>query len=422
VVGAGRRGEGFAEYALEHPERMRVAAVAEPNAERRRHFAARHGLAADAQFADHAELLRARPPVRAVINTTRDKEHYRTALPLLEAGYDMLLEKPIATTEPEVRALIGAARKLGRTVMICHVLRYAPFYATIKRLVNEGRIGRIVSMNTLEAVSYHHMSTGYVRGRWHRTDASGPMLLNKCCHDLDLVAWLLSGVRAARVASFGSLRQFRRENAPPGSAERCLDGCGIERECPYSCRRIFVEKLRWGGYAFQELSEGGRRPSDAEKLEHLRTASPYGRCVWRCDNDVVDHQSVLVEFADGTTATHDMFCATARPERRIHIVGTAGEIEGEMEAGWIKLRRPDLRPVPDSNTEELVRIDEDLGTDGGGHGGGDERLIADFVAVLRGEPGSRGTTRIEDSLTGHLICFAADTAMRERRVVEIAPD
>jgi predicted dehydrogenase len=272
-------------------------------------------------------------------------------------------------------------------------------------------------MNTLEAVSYHHMATGYVRDRWNRRDRNSPMLLAKCCHDLDVIAWLMSGVDPARVASFGSLKQFRPENAPAGSGARCTVDCRIERECAYSARRLYIEKKRWQGYVWQPL-QGRGEVTEAMKLAHL-AESPYGRCVWRCDNDVVDHQSVLIEFADGTTATHDMFCATARPTRQIHIIGTAGEIQGDMEDGIIRLRRPNLDPVPDDCVEEVINVNQEVGADGAGHGGGDVRLIADFVSVLRGESPSISTTRIEDSLNGHLIAFAADAAMLERRTVEI---
>lgn len=421
VVGAGRRGELYSRYALENPERMKVVAVAEPDAGRRQRLAKQHGVSPDNQFESHQGLLAGPRVAEAVINATRDREHHPTAMPLLAAGYHMLLEKPIATSEREVREILAAAKEHGRIVMVGHVLRYAPFYAKVKELVDGGAVGEIVSLNTLEAVSYHHTVTGYVRDRWHRREQAAPMLLAKCCHDLDIVAWLLSGIPAARVASFGSLKQFRPENAPAGSAERCLEGCEIERECAYSAKRLYVEKRRWGGYVFQCLEDAGE-VSDERRLELLRTESPYGRCVWHCDNDVVDHQSVITEFANGVTATHDMFGAAARSARRIYIVGSKGELEGEMEAGWIKLRKPELSAVPDDCSEEVINVNEDMGGDAVGHGGGDERLIADFVATLRGEAASRGTTRIEDSLTGHLIVFAADRAMREGRVVELGGD
>ena len=414
VVGAGHRSIGYAEYALRHPDRLRIVGVADPVALRREAVAAAHGLPADRRFASFEDLLAVPPFADAVINGTMDGMHYRSALPLIRQGYHMLLEKPIAGTEHEVRELIDAARSGGRTVMICHVLRYAPFYAKVKELVRDDEIGEIIAIHSTENVSYHHMAVGFIRGRWRRRDQSNPILLAKCCHDLDILAWLMSGVPPARVASFGSLRQFRPENAPPGSAERCLDGCRIEPTCPYSARANYVEQGLWSFYAWEPI-EHIANPTDEQKLESLRTDNPFGRCVWRCDNDVVDHQTVAVEFANGVTASHDLFGATARPCRTIHIVGSRGEIEGNMEAGWLVVRHARAERGHEYREEPVA-----LSVTGDGHGGGDERLVADFVATLAGEPASQGATRIEDSLNGHLIAFAADRAMREHSVVEIA--
>ncbi|MEK7767978.1 MAG: Gfo/Idh/MocA family oxidoreductase, partial [bacterium] len=270
-----------------------------------------------------------------------------------------------------------------------------------------------VSLRTAELVSYHHMALGFVRGKWNRRDLSNPMLLAKCCHDLDLLAWFLSGTPPVRVASFGALSQFRPENAPAGSTARCLDGCALEATCPYSARLNYIVQGLWEFYAW-EMFEQPERLTAADKLASLKGDNPYGRCVWRCDNDVVDHQSVLVEFADGATATHDMFCATARPTRTLHVIGEKGEIEGDLEAGRLVLRRPDSRPGPG-----YVETLEDLAVKGDPHGGGDLKLVDDFVSVLRGEPASRASTRIEDSLFGHLIAFAADRAMLAHQVVEL---
>lgn len=419
VVGAGSRSGAYTQYALKFPEQMKIVAVADPNPVHRKILSDAHKIPAEMQFESYADLAGRAPVAEAVINATRDQIHHPSALALLAAGYHMLLEKPIAHTEREVREIIAGAKKNNRIVVIGHVLRFAPFYARIKQMILDGKIGEIISMNTLEAVSYYHMATGYVRDRWHRRDRNSPMLLAKCCHDLDIIAWLLSGVPVRSVASFGSLKQFRPENAPAGSGMRCLVDCKIERQCQYSAKRIYMEKDRWvANYAFQPL-KGKGEITDEMRLEHLRT-SPYGKCVWHCDNDVVDRQSVLIEFANGATATHDMFCATARPTRRIHINGSKGEIEGDMETGIIRLRLPDLAPKPTDYVEEVIDVSKEVGADAMGHGGGDIRLAADFVAVLRGKPHSISTTEIEDSLTGHQIAFAADAAMIEKRVVKVS--
>lgn len=414
IVGAGHRSVAYGKYALKNPERMKVVAVADPNPLRRAAVAEQHQIPSDLCFEGY-EALANRPRVAdAVINGTMDQMHYASSMPLLERGYHMLLEKPIARTAGEVKGLIVAAQKSSATVMICHVLRYAPFYAKIKELIAEGAIGEIISLHTAELVSYHHMAVGFIRGRWNQGEKSNPMLLAKCCHDLDIVAWLMSGIAPVRVASFGSLKQFRPENAPAGSADRCLNGCQIESTCQYSAKTNYITQGKWGFYAWEPIQHI-KNPTVEQKIESLKTDNPYGRCVWRCDNDVVDHQSLIVEFANGATATHDMFCATARPERSIHVVGSKGEIEGSMEAGTLVVRRP-LLEAGKGYQEESIPPE----VKGDGHGGGDGRLVADFVSVLRGEAASRGTTRIEDSLTGHLIAFAADEAMKGRRVVSLS--
>ena len=239
------------------------------------------------------------------------------------------------------------------------------------------------------------------------------MLLAKCCHDLDLIAWMKSGIAPRRVASFGSLMHFREDKAPTGSGTRCLVDCQIEETCPYSARKNYLEQGLWAPYAWECL-EHIPNATVEQKIESLRTFNPFGRCVWRCDNDVADHQAVIAEFADGCVATHDMVTGTARPCRTIHLVGTTGEIEGVMEEGAFVLRRPDARAGHEYSEEPV-----DLSVSADMHGGGDMRLVQDFVRVVRGEPASLSTTTITDSVYGHLIAFAADDAMNEARVVEV---
>ncbi|MCC6423372.1 MAG: Gfo/Idh/MocA family oxidoreductase [Phycisphaerales bacterium] len=417
VIGAGHRAVEYAKYALKHPKRMKVVAVADPNDTRREMVAREHNIPREGQFRSYEEIVGGPKIADAIINGTMDQLHHRSTMPFLEAGYDVLLEKPIAPTEWEVRELIGAAKKHNRVVMICHVLRYAPFYSTIKKLLTDGRIGKIVALHSTENVSYHHMATAFIRGRWNNRNTSVPMMLAKCCHDLDLLAWMNSGVPAARVASFGELTQFKPENAPAGSALRCLNGCKIESTCPYSAKTMYIKQGLWAPYAWETIEHLGDH-TEAQKIESLQTDNPYGRCVWHCDNNVVDHQSVIVQFANGVTASHDLLCATSRPCRKMYIVGTLGEIEGDLEDGIIHVRHP--RPTPEpAFSDEVIDVNNHGGeVETDGHGGGDSRLIADFVSTII-DKSTGGLTRIEDSLTGHLIAFAADRAMLGRQTVEI---
>lgn len=413
IVGAGHRSLRYASYAQRHPDRLVIAGVAEPDPVRRKLTAERFSLGADRTFASVEALAAAPRFADAAINGTMDHLHVATTLPLLEAGYDVLLEKPIATSLEELDTLGEATRRLNRRVLVCHVLRYAPFYQKIKEIVLSGAIGKLVNIQTNEHVSYHHMAVSYVRGKWSSlSECSSPMLMSKCCHDLDIIAWLVDAP-PVRVSSFGSRSHFRPENAPPGAGKRCIVDCRIEADCAYSARKHYIEQERWGFYVWDN-SYLGDSPDAERKLESLRTESRYGRCVWHCDNDVVDRQSVLIEFAGGCTATHNMVGGTAKPCRTIHLIGTKGEIAGTMEDGRFALRFPDPRRGREY-AEEIISVP----VTNDGHGGGDLRLVADFVRLLQGEPPSVSCTSLETSLHGHRVGFLAELSRLEGRTVSI---
>ncbi|MBP1963212.1 Gfo/Idh/MocA family protein [Paenibacillus aceris] len=414
IVGAGHRSLIYASFAEFHPERFKIVGVVEPDSERRNLTKERFGLSEENCFADIAELVGKPKIADAVINGTMDHLHVSSSISLLRAGYDIMLEKPIGVSADEVLELYQEAERLGRKVMICHVLRYAPFYESIRQTIADGLIGDIVSLTTTENVTYHHMAMAYVRGKWGRVDKGGSsMLMAKSCHDLDVLAWMKGDIQPVKVSSFGSLLQFRPEKAPLGSGTRCLVDCSIEEDCPYSARKHYIEQRLWKAYVTYNTHLGVTM-SDEELAESLRKDSPYGRCVWRCDNDVVDHQTVIVEFADGSTGTHVMTGGTSKPGRSIHIVGTKGEIQGEMEAGAYVIRHPDARKNHIYSEQQInVGVSEEM------HGGGDLLLVADFVKVLKGAVPSISSTSLEKSLHGHLIGFAADQSRLEQRTVEI---
>lgn len=418
IIGAGHRAVG---YARKGRDSIRVVGIADPRDQRREMIADEFGIPAKHQFRTAEDLARAPKFADVAINGTMDHQHVPTSLPLLRAGYDILLEKPFAVHEAEMWELVEAAREHKRTVMICHVLRYAPFYAAIRQRVIDDAIGRILNVQTVEHVSSHHMDVGFIRGKWARKSVSGSsMLMAKCCHDLDIIAWMKSGTPPLRVASFGGNYQFKPEDAPKGASERCLVDCPIESDCLYSARKIYLDHPnRWSFYVW-ECFEGVENPTIEQKFESLKTDNPHGRCVWKTETEMVDHQSVVVEFVDGATATHNMIGGTAKPSRSIHLLGTHGEIQGVFEDSKFVVRR--IAPERSENfTEEVVdlTIGGDMHGAFGGHGGGDERLVEDFVRVVRGEQPSISTTQIEDSISSHLIGFSADRAMEEHRVVDI---
>jgi len=420
IVGAGHRSLVYAGYARKRPDQLAIVGVAEPDEQRRRRAAELFGIPPERCFASAEELAAVPRFADAAINGTMDRLHVPTSLPLLKAGYHLLLEKPMAISEEEMWRLADAARENGRIVMICHVLRYAPFYAKIKELAAAGEIGEILNIQSVEYVSYHHMAVAYVRGKWNSKDRCGSsMLMAKCCHDLDIITWMKSGIAPVKVSSFGSRMYFRPEKAPAGAGTRCLVDCPIEPECLYSARKHYLDHpKRWAFYVWTEL-ENVEEPTLEQKAKLLET-SPFGRCVWKCDNDVVDHQSVVIEFEDGSTATHNMVGGAPRGARRITLIGTKGEIEGEMGTSRITVRHIDPRPGVKECTEQVIdlNITGDMHGAFGGHGGGDLRLVADFCRILMGEEPSISCTSIEDSINGHLIGFRADRAM-ERGSVEL---
>lgn len=421
IVGAGNRAMLYASYATHRPEELEIVGVAEPNAFRRERAGERFGIPEEGRFSTVEELTARERFADFAINGTMDQDHVATSLPLLEAGYDLLLEKPIATREEDMFRLAEVAARLRRRVYICHVLRYTPFYSAVRERVHHGEIGELLNLQLTEHISYHHMAVAFVRGKWgRRADCGSGMLMAKCCHDLDLMTWMKEGARAKTLSSFGALTFFRPEKAPEGAGTRCLADCPIEPECDYSAKKLYLDvPNRWRFYVWDRIEHNGEL-TDEQKIESLRTDNPQGRCVWKCGNDVVDHQTVAVEFSDGATGTLNMVGGAARASRCIHLIGTKGEIEGKFEDSRFVIRRI-ASGTRDDFREETVEVDVkgDMHGMQRGHGGGDMRLVADFLRVLRGGTPSSSCTSLEDSIHGHSIGFAADRAMREASVVEI---
>ena len=421
IIGAGHRSIAYALYAKKHPDELRIVGVAEPFDVRRRQTAEMFGIPAERCFNSVEELVLSPRFADAAINGTMDQLHVPSTLLLLDVGYDVLLEKPIATCEHELFALLKKTHQTGRKVMICHVLRYAPFYRKIHQKLLADEIGDIMQIHAAECVSYHHMALGYVRGKWNRKDSNNgsSMLLAKSCHDLDLIAWFKGGVAPKKVSSFGGLKYFRPENAPSGSGTRCLVDCKIESVCPYSAKKNYIEQNIWGTYVWHCL-EHISNPTLEEKINSLKVDNPHGRCVWRCDNNVVDHQTVVVEFEDGSVASFDMVGGVSKACRYLHIFGTKGEIQGALEDEYFVIRKPDARKGHEY-VEEKIALNAPVDEHGEpiSHGGGDQLLVEDFVRFVRNEQPTVSTTNIMDSIHGHQIVFAADVAMGRHATVSI---
>lgn len=411
VLGAGSRGTTYADHLAAHPEQGEVVAVAEPDPYRRAAFAQRHGLPADRVFASWQDALAAPRLADAVTVTTQDSDHVGPALAAAAKGYHVLLEKPIAPTEAETRRLVESVQAAGVLLAVCHVLRYTPHTIALMQLLEAGAIGDVMSIEHLEPVGWWHAAHSFVRGNWRNEEISSPMLLAKSCHDLD---WLLAvaGRPCERVSSFGSLGHFTRAHQPAGAADRCLEcPSHIESACPYSARRIYLGALERGetGWPVNVITDDVSREGVLGALEH----GPYGRCVYACDNDVVDHQVVLMEFEGGLTASFTMTAFSTMRGRNTRIFGTHGEITTDSR----------VITVDDFRTGERRVIDTDVNADegaAGGHGGGDAGLMTAFTSALRhGDPSLLPSTA-EESLRSHLMVFAAERARRSG-TVEVVP-
>lgn len=408
IVGGGHRSMVYAELAEKEPEKLKIVGVADPNEGRRKMISARFSIPEEYCFFSAEELAKAPKFADAVINGTLDDVHVCTTLPLLKAGYDVLLEKPFAVNEAEARELVEAAKEYGRKIMVCFVLRYAPFYQKIKELLMNGAVGDVIDIQTEEFVSYHHMSTSHVRGKWNNSEkCHSSMLLAKCCHDMDIMMWLMNDTKPKSVTSFGCCKQFRPENAPKNSGTRCIVDCPLVDTCLYSAKRIYLDHPdRWSFYVWDKL-EDIANPTLEDKRKLLET-SPYGVCAYKSDNNVVDHQTVSVFFESGATGTHHMIGGSPTGKRTITITGTKGQIVGSLEDGELKLLKINPDPDCEYDTENI-----DISTSGDSHGGGDLGLVRDFVSYCRGEKTSPSCTSIEDSFAGHLAVYLADKSMAE---------
>lgn len=399
LVGAGDRGTVHARWALNHPDRAQVVAVAEPRAVRRQRFAAEHGIAADEAVCDWRELAARGRIADAVLICTQDRMHLEPALAFAELGYHIMLEKPMALDESSCRAIVEAVERAGVVLAVGHVLRYTPYTQALKAVLDSGRLGDVVSVQHTEPVGHWHQAHSFVRGNWRRADEATSMLMAKSCHDLDWLQYVV-GQPPARVSSFGRLSHFTPANRPAGAADRCLD-CSVEARCAFSARRIYGERLASGDHGWP-LSVVVDEPTEEALATALRSG-PYGRCVYACDNDVVDHQVVAMEFAGGTTATFTMTGLSHMADRRTVVFGTRGELHGDGTT----LRIHDFLTGHDETIDTTPEGDMSAA---GGHGGGDAGLMDAFVAAVATGDASLVRSGPRESLLSHLAVLAAERA------------
>lgn len=448
VAGAGNRGSGaYVPYLSEHPGEARIVAVAEPDDQRRHRFGERHRIADARRFADYHALFAAPRLADFALIATGDDLHVEAALMALERGYHVLLEKPMATTEEDCLRLVEAADRAGRILQVCHVLRYAPFFDALHARIRGGAIGDVVTIQHAENVSNWHYAHSYVRGHWRNSRESSPMILAKSCHDLDILQWL-AGAPPDTVHSQARPTVLTPANRPPGAPDRCIDGCPHAEGCPYDAVAMYLyaepisldvaqtrgtglrgallragvaargwaarsrirrlaEAVRWRGWPVSVITSDVSRAG----IEHALRTTRYGLCAYAVgDNDQPSGQVVDMRFANGVLASFTLHGHSHREGRSIRVDGTRGTLIGRFHLleQWLEQH--------DHGTGHVDR--QQFGSGGSGHGGGDHRLFAGFLAAIRGD--AEPLTSARESLASHLMAFAADRSSRTGQAMRLS--
>ena len=373
VIGFGGRGHIYGEFSRKYPEKFQLKAVAETDEYRRRD--AKENFGAEV-YEDYKELLDQGYRLDLVAIATQDAQHKEHALYALNRGYDL--------------EIYECAKKNNRRVYVCHVLRYTPFYSKIKEIIDEGTLGEIVNVHASENVGYYHQAHSYVRGPWRNSGESSPMILAKCCHDMDILRYLI-GEKCVSVNSYGSLSYFKEENAPENAEAFCTD-CPRKEDCAYNAQKLYTKYVWPAGY----FTKGAL--TEENILRDLKY-SPYDRCVFKCDNDVVDHQSTLLLFEKGKTAVHTMTAFSREIYRDIKIYGTKAELAGVMEKNLIEIRPFGGEPFKAEVNASAASV--------GGHCGGDYYMMCQIWNDLNGIKG-KGITYLDVSIESHLMSFGAE--------------
>jgi len=407
-VGCGGRVRTYCDLAARHPHRYRVVAAADPNPVRVGQIRELSRNPEFRSFSSDAELFAAGKLADVCIIGTQDAYHVEPCIRAMEVGYDVLLEKPVASEPAKVLHLLSEAERLGRKVLVCHVLRYSPFYVKVHEIVASGALGDVVTLDAREGVGAWHQAHSYVRGHWAVTGKATPMLVAKSCHDLDIISWLVN--RPCRqVHSFGSLSHFTSANAPEGAPDNCTEGCPVGDTCPYNAMLYASRQRGW----LQWVMDGGRDASE-EDVRSWLSSSPWGRCAYRCDNDAVDHQVVLMEFEGGVTGTFTMTAFDSG--RNLTICGTKATLRGGDEVR----AQSGNDIIVQYHTGNTVRygVSNDVGGYDG-HGGGDPGLVHAIDREFA-KPAAEMRSGLHASVESHLIGYAAEEARRTGSSVRLA--
>ncbi len=409
IIGCGQRGITYSNIMKNSSDKFEVVAIAEPIPERRNYVKEQWEIPEEMCFEDYNPLFKLGKIADFVIIANMDRDHFAATMKAIDLKYDILLEKPIAPTEEECRKLVDSANKNNVRVVICTVLRYTNMFKTLKKVIESGRIGKLVSINHEECVGNLHFSHSFIRGNWGNTERSSSMLLQKSCHDLDILYWLI-GKKCKSIQSFGSLSYFKEENAPENAPQYCIEGCPHSEKCPYDAVKVYYDdkKNAW----FRTTATMKPKPTDDDVLYTIKN-SQYGKCVYKCDNDVVDRQTVNMIFADDILVNFTMNPFN-KGGRFIHIMGTKGEIR-------TALHNDTPIEIYDFETKNKETV-EMVGSDGinGGHGGGDTGLINDIYYYFNNKYEGFSVPTINDSLYSHLLVFAAEKSRLTNKIIDVS--
>lgn len=417
IVGLGNRGNDiYAHYQLVAPNEVEIVAVADPIEGRRKQAQELYGLTANQCYQTAEELLDQPKLADVLVVATQDKQHVAQAVKGVEKGYHIICEKPISPSIGECLVLQKSAHRYKRKIAVGHVLRYTPFYSKVKEIIKSGRIGDVVTIQAIESVTFWHQSHSFVRGNWRNSKETSPMILAKCCHDMDIFTWLLEK-KCEKITSYGDLYLFKEAMAPEGATHRCMDGCKVKESCPYDAEKIYITNDRTG---IRQVIAQNKKGDDAwpvcvlspnelteEAIYQEIKDGPYGRCVYYCDNNVVDHQVVNMEFENHITVNFTMTAFTAKPGRSIKVCGTKGDIIGELADNVVRV-------TEFGKNEEVFNVAEG---DMSGHAGGDNRFIHDFLySILQEDDEEQLKTGIDVSIQSHIMAIAAEYSRQNQGV------
>ncbi len=410
IIGCGNRGRTYAGYAKKYPAGMKVVGVSDILDHRKDYLGDQHNVPPEMRFGHFREVFASGKKLAdAVVIATPDDRHYEPCMKALDLGYDVLLEKPVAPTPKECTAIREKTKKTGRIVAVCHVLRYSPYFMAMREVIQSGAIGKVVSIQHMEPIQYAHMAHSYVRGNWRREDETTPIILAKSCHDLDILRWMIDKP-CKHIAADGSLSFFKKENAPEGAPKYCTDGCPHQKECPYDAVEIYTHlKQHLGVFDLH-----GKKDPELilSRLKDPRYNS-YARCVFHCDNDQPDHYVAEMVFDGDVTASFTMDAFSPKGGRRTRVMGTMGFIEGDMKEFIVTDFLTRTPKIWNMNVAEIPEYAKS------GHGGGDLRLVRDWLEAVDRHDANHLSSSIDVSIESHLMGFAAERSRRSGKKEKI---